>query len=154
MSTDKLEEMFLSAIQGEINDRETYLGLADRMDSSFLKTKLKFLADEEEKHKTALEEMYRVYYPDKDIILPQKTMGPELNVIIKDNLQLIRILERAMEYEKSAQKHYLSIADELSDDLESSATLTYFAAMEATHYELLKTEKEHIEKLKTEGNKE
>lgn len=148
MSANKLEEMFLFAMQGEINDRETYLDLADRMDSSFLKTKLKFLADEEEKHKATLEEMYKVYYPDKDITLPGKTEGPELNVIIEDNLKLIQILERAMEFEKSAQKHYLSIADELSDDLESSTILIYFAAMEATHYELLKTEKEHIEKLK------
>lgn len=149
MGMDKLEEMFLFAIQGEINDRETYLDLADRMENSFLKTKLRFLADEEEKHKATLEEMYKVYYPDKDFILSRKTVGPELNVIIGDNLMLIQILERAMEFEKSAQKHYLSIADEISDDPESSTTLTYFAAMEATHYELLKTEKEHIEKLKT-----
>ena len=93
--------------------------------------------------------MHKVYYPEKDIIRPPNMEGPGLNINFSDNFELIKILETAMEYEKAAEKYYLSIADELSDDLESSATLTYFAAMEATHYDLLKTEKEHIETLKT-----
>ena len=147
MDLDKLEEMFLFAIKGEINDNKTYLELAERVENSFLKAKLKFLAEEEGKHKVTLEEMYKVYYPEKDIIIPPNMEGPGLNIIFSDNNQLIKILEAAMEYEKAAEKHYLSIADELSDDLESSTTLTYFAAMEATHYELLKTEREHLETL-------
>ena len=149
MVLDKLEDMFLYAIQGEINDSKTYMDLSERVEHSFLKTKLKFLAEEEERHKVTLEEMYKVYYPEKDIVIPPNIKGPGLNINFSDNNQLIKILEAAMEYEKAAEKYYLSIADELSDDLESSATLTYFAAMEATHYDLLKTEKEHIETLRT-----
>jgi rubrerythrin len=145
MGLDKLEEMFLFAIQGEINDSKTYLDLSERVEHSFLKTKLKFLAEEEERHKATLEEMYRVYYPGKDIVIPPDLRGPGLNITFMNENQLVKILETAMEFEKAAEKYYLSIADELSDDLESSTTLTYFAAMEATHYDLLKTEKEHLE---------
>jgi rubrerythrin len=103
------------------------------------------LAKEEERHKTTLEEMYRVYYPEKDIVIPIDIKKPGINVVFDNNSQLIQILETAMEYEKEAEKYYHSMADKLSDDLETSATLTYFAAMEATHYDLLKTEKEHLE---------
>lgn len=145
MGLDKLEEMFLFAIQSEINDNKSYTDLAERVEHSFLKTKMYFLAQEEERHKVTLEEMYRVYYPEKDIVIPPNMKGPGLNITFMNEDQLVKILETAMEYEKSAEKYYLSMADKLSDDLESSATLTYFAAMEATHYDLLKTEKEHLE---------
>jgi rubrerythrin len=146
MGTDDLEEVFLFAIQGEINDRKTYMKLADRMTDTFLKRKLKFLAEEEEKHKVTLEEMYNVYFPQKNIILPKNAQNSELNSDIGDSLQLVEISEKAMDYEKTAQNNYLLLADELSNDQETSVTLTYFAAMEASHYDLLKLEKEYLEK--------
>jgi len=147
MVSDKLEEMFLFAIQWEINDNKTYLDLTERVERPFLKGKLKLLAEEERKHRATLEEMYKVYYPGKDIVIPPDLKGPEMNVTFMNENQLVKILETAMEYEKEAEKYYLSMAEKLSDDLETSATLTYFAAMEATHYELLRTEKEQIERL-------
>jgi rubrerythrin len=146
MSTDRLKEIFLTAIQGEINDRRTYQNLADRMENTFLKRKLSFLADEEVKHKITLEEMYKAYFPDINIILPEKAQDAEFDNIIGKSQQLIQILEKAMEYEKTAQNNYLLLADELSNDQETSVILTYFAAMEASHYDLLKIEKEYIEK--------
>ena len=148
VSTDELEGMFVRAIQGEINDRQTYLDLANRMESSFLRTKLRFLADEEEKHRVALEEMYEAYFPEKDLTLPEVELGPQSDEGLGDDVPIIQILETAMEYERSAQMNYLSLADQLSDNLETSVTLTYFAAMEASHLGLLKIEKEHLEKLK------
>jgi rubrerythrin len=116
------------------------------MKNTFLKRKLRFLADEEEKHKTTLEEMYKAYFPQKNIILPNKVENGENDMNIGDHLQLIPILEAAMDYEKTAQNNYLLLADELSNDKETSVTLTYFAAMEASHYDLLKLEKEYLEK--------
>lgn len=148
MTLDKLEKMFLFALKGEINTGKTYLDLADRVEGYFLKTKLRFLAAEEDKHKTTLEEMYKVYYPQKDIVIPQDMKVPQLNITFNHEIELIKILETAMEFEKEAEKYYLSIADRLSDDLETSTTLTYFAAMEANHYDLLRTEKEHIERIR------
>jgi rubrerythrin len=145
MSEEKLEEIFLSAIQGEINDRKTYLNLAGRIKNTFLKRKLRFLAEEEEKHRITVEEMYKAYFHQKSIILPKKAQkdGNESN--IGESLQLIQILETAMEYEKSAENNYLLLADKLSKDQETSVILTYFAAMEASHYDLLKIEKEYLE---------
>jgi rubrerythrin len=148
MNTDRLEEIFLFAIQGEINDRKTYQDLADRIENTFLKRKLRFLADEEEKHKNTLEEMYKAYFPQKNIILPKKVQSTELGNNIGEYLQLIHILETAMEYEKAAQNNYLMLADKLSNDQETSAILTYFAAMEASHHDLLRIEKEYLEKSK------
>jgi rubrerythrin len=145
MSSDRLEGIFISAIQGEINDRRTYMDLADRIESNFLKIKLRFLADEEEKHRTTLGEMYKAYFPQKNIILPKHDNKTDLENKINGSLQLIQILEKAMQYEKSAQENYLLLADELSDDQETSVLLTYFAAMEGSHYDLLKIEKEYLE---------
>jgi rubrerythrin len=148
MAMTKLEEIFLSALQGEINDRKTYLDLADRMENTYLKRKLRFLADEEEKHKITVEEMYKAYFPQKNIILPEKGQNSEVDSNIREYLHLIQILETAMEYEKTAQNNYLLLADKLSNDKETSVILTYFAAMEASHYDLLKIEKEYLEKSK------
>jgi rubrerythrin len=146
MSTDRLKEIFLYAIQGEINDRKTYQDLADRMENTFLKKKLGFLAEEEEKHRITMEEIYKAYFPQKNIILPKKEENDKVDNNIGEYLQLIQILETAMEYEKAAQNNYLLLADELSNDQETSVILTYFAAMEASHYDLLKIEKEYLEK--------
>jgi rubrerythrin len=143
MNKNRLEEIFLFAIQGEINDRKTYLDLAGRIENTFLKRKLKFLADEEEKHKTTLEEMYNAYFPQKNIILPKMAENDEVDSNLGEYLQLIQILETAMEFEKTAQNNYLLLADELSDDQETSVILMYFAAMEASHYDLLKIEREY-----------
>jgi rubrerythrin len=148
MNTDRLEEIFLFAIQGEINDRNTYIKLADRMENTFLSRKLRFLADEEEKHRTTLEEMYKAYFPQKNIILSKNAQNAELDDNIGDYIQLIQILETAMDYEETAQKNYLLLADELSNDQETSVILTYFAAMEASHYDLLKIEKEYLKRSK------
>jgi rubrerythrin len=152
LNTDKLEDIFLSAIQGEINDRKTYLHLADRMENTFLKGKLRFLADEEEKHKMTLEEMYTAYFPNKNIILPEIVHGAELDNNIGESLKLIQILETAMEYEKAAQNNYLLLADKISNDQESSVILTYIAAMEESHYNLLRLEKEYLERRKEKQN--
>ena len=79
MGSDKLEGMFLFAIQGEINDSKTYLELAERVEHPFLKTKLKFLAEEEEQHKSTLEEMYKVYYPEKAVLAFYLALGKDRN---------------------------------------------------------------------------
>jgi rubrerythrin len=148
MGSDKLEEMFLFAIQAELNEREAYLELGERGENPFFKNKMKFLAQEEIRHRTTLEDMYKVYYPEKEVVIPPNIEAPRLTVNYTDEGELIKILETAMEFEKEAEKYYLSMADKLSDDLETSTTLTYFAAMEANHYELLRTEKEQMERLK------
>jgi rubrerythrin len=145
---DALEKMFLDAMQGEVNDRETYLNLAGRLEISFLKTKLEFLAEEEEKHRLTLEEMYNVFFPGKDIVLPGATAGSVSDDDVGENIKLLQLLEMAMDYEMAAQNNYLELANQLSDNVETSVTLTYFAAMEASHYGLLKIEKEHLEKLR------
>jgi rubrerythrin len=147
MSTDILEKLFLQAIQGEMNDRETYLSLAGRLEDSFLKAKLEFLAEEEEKHRVTLEEMYNAFFPGRDIVLPGATAGSVSDANVGENLELMQILEIAMDYELASQNNYLTLAGQLSDNVETSVTLTYFAAMEASHYGLLKIEKEHLEKL-------
>jgi rubrerythrin len=118
------------------------------MENTFLSRKLRFLADEEEKHRTTLEEMYKAYFPQKNIILSKNAQNAELDDNIGDYIQLIQILETAMDYEETAQKNYLLLADELSNDQETSVILTYFAAMEASHYDLLKIEKEYLKRSK------
>jgi rubrerythrin len=146
MNAIDLEKMFLDAMQGEMNDRETYLNIAGRLEDSFLKTKLQFLAEEELKHKATLEEMYSAYFPGREMVLPG-AVGDKASYDDLGELELIQILEIAMDYEMAAQDNYLAIADTLADNVETSVTLTYFAAMEASHYGLLKMEKEHLEKL-------
>lgn len=139
-----LEDLFLFGMKSEIVSKEQYMSLAKSIDDRFLKDKLNYLATEEEKHRATLEEMYKIYFSGKEIILPDDTIVPITEIIPKSDISLREILDKAIRAEGVAQIFYFTMSNKLSEDKEASATLLYFAAMEGNHIELLKTEKNKI----------
>ena len=141
------EDIILSALKSEIEAHRLYLKISDRSKNAFLKDKLKFIADEEDRHWQFLEQMFRSEFPDKSIELPDKTPVPLPEIVITDeNVQLSAVFEMAMKAELAANEFYNSFAERYSTSEQIGKTLKYFATMELGHYRLFELEKENMER--------
>jgi rubrerythrin len=142
----KLEDLILTALKAETDSKDIYTKLADRVENFLLKDRLSFLANEELKHYQFFERLYKQDYPDKNIILPEKSPVPLPEISITDNIPISDILQSAMHAEKSAHDFYLGIAEQYHRKPEIEKMLIYIAKMEMGHYRLIEIEKENAEK--------
>ena len=83
-----IEELLLTAIKSEVESKELYKKLAKKTKNGLLEDKLNFLANEEEKHRSFIEEIYLNHYPDKKIILPKETKVPLPKIILEKLIDL------------------------------------------------------------------
>ena len=142
MNLDKydLEELLLTAIKSEVESNKLYKKTAKKTENGLLQDKLEFLANEEDKHKIYVEDIYRNHYPGKEIKLPKITPVPLPEIKINDDMPVSKILISAMVAEKSAQDFYKSLAERFEKGSKINNTLLYFADMELGHYTILKME--------------
>ena len=118
------EELILSALKSEVDAKEVYLNLADKVKNFFLKDRLKFLAEEEEKHRTFLTSLYQKDFSKKEIVIPETTPVPMPQIKIYDETEPIsEVLQSAMEAESSAHDFYLGLADRFSEGSEEKRML-------------------------------
>ena len=144
----KLDDAFITAIKSEVESRDLYMKIAARVKNAFLYDRMKFLASEEERHRTILLKMYQTYFPGKELVLPAKSPIP-LPEIAFDEVNppaLVVVFELAMKAELAAQGFYLGLAEKIKGDGQVSDTLRYFAAMENNHYKILEAERANAEK--------
>ena len=143
----ELEVLLLAAIKSEVESQTMYTKLANQVNNWLLKDKLEFLAQEEEKHRQFIEEIYMNHFPDEKLVLPKKTPVPLPEVHVPDeNIPISRVLEEAMLAEKTASDFYQSLSNRFPDDTQIKNTLLYFADMETGHFKLLEHEKESAER--------
>ena len=141
------EEIFLSALKAEIERKEKYEELAEGVKNAFLKDKLRFLADEEDKHRLLLEDIYWNRFDGKDIELPEKPIVPLPEILIPDEAEsILEVIDSALKAERAAQNFYNSFAKQIEDDLDLKNTLEFFASMELSHYKILEIEKDNLKK--------
>jgi rubrerythrin len=143
-----LEELLLAAIKSEIESRTVYTTIADQVKNGLLKDKFKFLATEEEKHRTFVEQVYKAKFPKKKITIPKTTPVPLPPLVIPDeNTALGTILKNAMAAEQAAHEFYQSLSTQFTrGDTMIRNTLSYFADMELQHYKILEIEKESMDR--------
>ena len=146
LTSYNIDVLLLTAIKSEIDSNNAYRKIAGKIDNGLLKDKLEFLADEENKHKMIIEDIFRNHFPDQKLIIPEKTVVPLPEIEIMENTPISNLLEQAMQAEKAAQEFYESISGRFEDDSKIENTLKYFATMELGHYKLLEIEKENMEK--------
>jgi rubrerythrin len=138
------EELILSAMKSEVEAKDVYSKIAERVKNYFLKEKLNFLAQEEEKHRLFFKELYKEKFQGKEITLPEKTPVPLPEIKFSDeSVPLSVVLESAMEAESAAHDFYLSMAKGYEENPEVKKTLQYFATMEMGHYKLLEIERKN-----------
>jgi rubrerythrin len=147
LSKYSVEDILLSALKSEIEAKALYLKIAEQVKNAILKDRLQFIAAEEERHKVFIEGLYKKEFPNKEIVLPDKTPVPLPEVKMEDeDVRLTEVFEGVMEAEKSAADFYTSLADLMEKDAEVKNTLLYFASMELGHYRLFQLEREALEK--------
>jgi rubrerythrin len=144
------EELFVSAIKSEVESREVYSKLAERVKNAFLKDRLRFLASEEEKHRIFLEGAFNKEFPDKELILPEKTPVPLPEIKISDEMApLSEVFESAMDAELASQEFYSSFAAGFPEDTDMRKTLELFAVMEMGHYRILEIERDNMKRFES-----
>ena len=146
LSSFDLEELFLAAIKSEIESNKLYLKMAKKTKNGLLEDKLKFLANEEEKHKEYIEEIYLNHFPENKIIIPKESTVPLPEIKMSEDTPLSKLLNEAMNAEKIASDFYKSLAERFEEGTKLNNTLLYFSDMEKGHYKLLEMEKESMER--------
>jgi rubrerythrin len=141
-----LEDLLLAAIKSEVESKELYSKMAKKTKNGLLKDKLEFLANEEEKHRAFIEEIYMNHFPENKIILPKKTPVPLPKVKFSEDTSLSKLLNQAMNAEQSASQFYKFLAGRFEDGGKIYNTLLYFSDMETGHYRILELEKESMER--------
>lgn len=144
LSIFSIEDLLLAAIKSEIESKEVYRKLADRIENAFLKDKLQFLSNEEEKHRKVVESIFRKKIPNKAISLPEKSPVP-LPVIKTDGL-VSEVFESAMKAEIAAHDFYTGLSEKFVGDIPLKRAMIYLAMMEMGHYKLLELEKDTIDR--------
>ncbi len=142
----ELEELFLAAIKSELESNKLYLKMAKKTKNGLLEDKLKFLANEEEKHRLFIEEIYKNHFPENKIVIPKISPVPLPEIKISEDLPLSILLKEAMNAEQSASKFYNSLAGRFEEGTKLKNTLLYFSDMEKGHYKILEMEKESMER--------
>lgn len=144
LSIYNVEDLLLAAIKSEIEAREFYRNLSDGVKNYMLKDRLKFLSDEEEKHKIFFETLFQKEFPNEEMVLPRESPVPLPELRITDeNVPLSEILWKGMQAEKAAYDFYNGLASRFKDNQEAAKALSYIALMEMGHYKLLEVEKEN-----------
>ncbi|MCD6370271.1 MAG: ferritin family protein [Thermoplasmata archaeon] len=139
----RIKELLLVAIKSEIESKDVYTTLAERVKNSVLKDRLLFLAGEEEKHRAYLESLYRQKFEDKELKLPEKSDVPLPSVNTSEERLLSEIIEDAMRIELAAKDFYESLKSRFEDS-KIQAMLQILANMELGHYEILSRELENL----------
>lgn len=132
------------AIKSEIDAAKVYQNLYDKVRNIDLKKKLEFLKGEEEKHRKVLEELYTKNYPDVELKLPEKSLLPEMEIKISENIPVVALFEKAMDAERVSEGFYREAVEKM-DNPQAKAILNHLSGMERSHYFILKTEYDMIQ---------
>jgi rubrerythrin len=132
-------EVYGIAIRSEIEAARAYEYMATKVEARDVKRKLRFLRDEERKHRAMLEEMYQKDFSDVKLELPDKGLAPKLTGAIQQDSPIQKLFELAMNAEKLSEDFYAQAAAG-SESQSGRKLLMYLSGMERGHYFLLKSE--------------
>lgn len=145
-----LHEMFKLALWDEHISAAMYSAMAAKTEETITAQKLKYLAADEKRHFEELMEMHRVLCCKEPIVVTDigSPSAAESGFMArKGTVKMETFLEFTMEKESSAQTFYLNMSEKIKDR-KGATTLLFFAAMEADHYNLLKTENDNLRRRK------
>ncbi len=146
LSNYTLKDIILTALKSEVESKELYEKMKNRVSNFILRDKFDFLAKEEEKHRVFFEKMFAQNFPGETVALPDKSpvplpeIGPEV-----EKLPISEVLEIAMKAELKASEFYKSMMELFSDEM-IRKTLEYISTVELSHYKLLEAERDYAKK--------
>lgn len=145
--TKTLQELLAVGIRAELEAIDAYSKLAENIDDDLLKERFEALAKDESRHRKILEGIYEENFPGKQIVLPERSGVPKVQVTVTDDNTISKILKIAMEAERKAEDYYRDLAKKV-DDSNKIDLLNYLANIENGHYYFLKVEYEMATKNK------
>jgi rubrerythrin len=134
-------EAISKAIKAEIEMFALYKKFEDRTKNSRLKSQYKYLATEEKKHRELLEGIFKRQFPHKKLELPSKSMVPNIEKALNEDLTSKELFKIAMESEKMARDFYIAIADKTTHK-KAKTWLHYLSNVEQNHFNILKADYE------------
>ncbi len=141
------EEMLEGAVKAEINAREVYEHMAERVDNFVMTERFEFLAGEEEKHEGFLRDIYENVVSKGDIDPNEETPVPLPYIKYGKDKDESEIIEQAMDAEIASRDFYRKMAQEAENvglEKNPKKLFDYLAGMEQNHYEILKAEMERM----------
>lgn len=149
LSKYSLEDLILLGIKSEEVAKEVYERVARDAKNPFLRTRLTALAQEEERHRDILVELYKDLFNGKEPRPPENPdfipEFPEIRLFkeLGGTTDVRKILEGAMQAELSAKDYYESIAKMMKDP-KIQTIMRYMAKIEEGHYKILKQQYDEI----------
>jgi len=138
-----IEDLILTALKAEAGAKEVYSTLADGVTNAYLKGRLRFLADEEEKHWVFLDKLYHNEFQGREPVLPETAAVPLPDLTLPtEQVPITTVFTQAMAAEEAAADFYASMAERWDKGSETHDMLMYFSRMEKGHYKLLETERD------------
>ena len=144
-STLKPADVYPIAIRSEIDAAEIYRGLRAMVRNEALREKLNFLAREEDRHKAILERLFKDHFPGRTLIVPASGRKPKKAASLDEAATVLALFQLAMTKEKEAEDYYRAAKAE-ADDAQSRRILDYLARTERSHYFMLRSEIDLLER--------
>ena len=144
-ASSKPYEIMAVAVRAEMDAAAIYNGLRGRVKNEVLRQKLGFLADEEVRHKAILERLFADKFPGETLRLPEAGAVPAKNVPLDEAASVLDLFKLAMAKEKEAEEFYKESKKSITDG-PGRKILDYLSRVERSHYFMLKSEIELLEK--------
>jgi len=141
----KPNEVLAAAIRSEIDAVSFYGGILGRVKNILLQEKLKFLVLEETKHRLILERLHKERYPGTRLGVPGRGAGPMPTAKVGETSSVLDLFKLAMKKEKQAEEYYKESKKGITDD-RGRKILDYLSRVERSHYFMLQSEIELLEK--------
>jgi rubrerythrin len=138
-------EVFGVAIKSEIEATEAYSKLYEKVKNEILRLKLKFLISEEKKHQRILERLFSQRFPGEKIEIPEKSFLPPIKITKAKKISVLDLFKLALKAEKISENFYRE-AGQQAGDKESKRVLGYLVRVERSHYFVIKSEIDMLER--------
>lgn len=138
-------EVLAVAIRSEIEAAGFYARLLSQVKNILLQKKLKFLVLEEKKHRRILERLHAQRFPDVGLKIPEKTVRPRPKATLDEKSSVLELFQAALGAEKIAETFYKD-AQRVIKDAGSKKILEYLSRVERSHYFLIKSEIDLLER--------
>lgn len=133
------------AIKSEVEAADYYSHLKQMVKNRLLLKKLDFLVLEENKHKKLLERLFSQKFPQSQLELPDKAFLTIEPKEIDDKSSVSSLFKIALKAEKEAEEFYGNASKKVNDD-QSKKLLQYLTRVERSHYYIIKSEIDLLEK--------
>lgn len=127
------------AIKSEIEASDVYSRLYKKVMNEILRMKLKCLILEEKKHRKILERLFSQRFPEEELKIPEKSFLPPIKVSRGEKFSVLDLFKVALKAEKKSEEFYKE-AGEREENKESQRILGYLARVERSHYFMIKSE--------------